>query len=355
MAGGTGGHVYPALAVAEYLRGKGVPVLWLGTATGLEARVAPEKGYGLFTIRISGLRGKGILRWLSAPFMLLMAIIQATHILLRTRPGIVLGMGGFVSGPGGVAAWILRIPLYIHEQNSIAGLTNRLLAPMAKIVMQGFPGTFKTGARIRTTGNPVRSELNLLPGPEQRLSGRKHDSMRLLVLGGSQGARILNEKVPAAFSYLQEDMNIQVWHQTGSRHFIKTKASYDPLLQGHQIRIDPYIDDMGEAYGWADLVLCRAGALTIAELCVVGVASILIPYSYAADDHQTANARRLSDKGCAVLIPEPELEEKRLALLLCEFSRARKRLLEMAQRARKVALPHATREVGNLCMEAINV
>lgn len=353
MAGGTGGHVYPALAVAEYLREKGVSVVWLGTALGLEARVVPENGYSLITMQVIGLRGKGVLRLLTAPFMLTAALWQAVWILLRIRPQAVLGMGGFVSGPGGVAAWLLRLPLYIHEQNAIAGLTNRLLAPLAKAVMAGFPGAFKENSRVRVTGNPVRWELANLPPPVARQAGRATDVIHLLVLGGSLGAKALNEVVPAALQQLPEWVKIHIWHQAGPRHIQGAKAHYGAVQGEIECRIVPYIDDMEAAYGWADLVLCRAGALTIAELCAVGIASILVPFPFAVDDHQTSNARHLVEHGGGVLIPESELAADKLAALLSELHQARDRLLDMANRARELARPDATRDVGDICLEGV--
>jgi len=354
MAGGTGGHIYPALAVADYLQQQGVRILWLGSASGLESRIVPEKGYQLEQIDVRGIRGKGLQKTLFAPFMLMHALLQAIRIMIRLRPAAVLGMGGFVSGPGGIAAWLLRIPLFIHEQNSIAGMTNRILAPMARIVMQGFPGTFKVGKHLRTTGNPVRNDLINLPPVRSRMGGRNTDTMHLLILGGSQGAKVLNDMVPAALKHLPGKADIRIWHQTGERHYERTRAGYTGFPDDNRIRIVPYIEDMAEAYNWADLVLCRAGALTIAELCVVGVASILVPYPYAVDDHQTSNARHLVEKGCAVLIPESDLEEKNLAAILNDFLVLRERLTDMAQKARELACPQATELVADICLEAVN-
>lgn len=350
MAGGTGGHVYPALAVAVYLNEKNVRVYWLGTPAGLESRVVPGSGFELITIAVSGLRGKGVLRWLTAPFMVLVTTFRALLIIRRIKPDAVLGMGGFVSGPGGLAAWISRIPLFIHEQNSIPGLTNKLLLPFAKGVMEGFPGTFKPGVNAYTTGNPVRKGLISIPGPDQRLRDRHDNRMHLLVIGGSQGARVLNEILPAAISRFEEDVNISIWHQTGDRNLSEAKKNYSSIKETYRVRIDPFIEDMAEAYAWADIVLCRAGALTVAELCVVGLASILVPYTHSVDNHQTTNARYLSDHGCAVLLPETELEPDRLADLLSEYSSAGDKLLQMARSARQLAMPDATREVGDICM-----
>jgi UDP-N-acetylglucosamine--N-acetylmuramyl-(pentapeptide) pyrophosphoryl-undecaprenol N-acetylglucosamine transferase len=349
MAGGTGGHVYPALAVAESLRANDVQILWLGTESGLEARVVPEKGYNLSTIRVAGLRGKNLLRILLAPLTIAVALFQSMKIIRQFKPDAVLGMGGYVSGPGGIAAWILRVPLYIHEQNAIAGLTNRLLAPLATYVMQGFPDTFKSTKHLQTTGNPVREEILSLASSAKLNSEESKDDICLLVLGGSLGARALNQTVPAAMKVLDSDSRIQIWHQTGPKHLQQTKENYERYgLKG--ARVDAYIEDMADAYEWADLVLCRAGALTLAELCVVGLASVLIPFPYAVDDHQTANAKHLSDAGAAVLLPESELDAGKLASLLGGLCHARTRLRTMAESTRKLAYLNATTEVAEICL-----
>lgn len=353
MAGGTGGHVYPALAVAEYLRERGVPLFWLGTRHGLEARVVPGNNFPLLTITIGGLRRKGLGGWLLAPFRLSLALLQAIRIIVRCRPGAVLGMGGFVSGPGGVAAWLLRVPLFIHEQNARAGLTNRLLAPLARVVMEGFPGSFGSRPGVRTTGNPVRAQITALADPAQRLAGRHPGALRLLVLGGSQGARVLNESIPAALRRLGRAGDFEVWHQTGPDHLRATQALYAGIPL-RSLKIDPFIEDMAGAYAWADFALCRAGALTIAELCVAGLASILVPYPFAVDDHQTANAERLCDAGGAILLPEPRLNEATLAVLLSELCGSRQQLLEMAAKCRGLGRPDAARVVGDVCMEALS-
>jgi UDP-N-acetylglucosamine--N-acetylmuramyl-(pentapeptide) pyrophosphoryl-undecaprenol N-acetylglucosamine transferase len=350
MAGGTGGHVYPALAVADYLRGKGIPLFWLGTKRGLEARVVPARGYQLLTINIGGLRGKGLLKWILSPIILLIALLQSLLILVRIRPGAVLGMGGFASGPGGVAAWLMRIPLCVHEQNAIAGLTNRILARLADTVMQAFPGAFPDHVKVHTTGNPVRLEIGKVPMPDGRIHISNTEPMRLLVIGGSQGARRLNQIVPEALAGLSTETHLEVRHQTGGAFYAETAAHYRALnLNG---RLEPYIEDMAEAYGWADLVVCRAGALTIAELAAAGAASILVPYPYAVDDHQTANAHHLVDNGAALLLPEPDLTRDNLGRLLRELYESRTRLLLMAQHARARAKPQATAEVAEACLEA---
>ena len=347
MAGGTGGHVYPALAVADYLRDRGVPLYWLGTRHGLESRIVPEQRYPLLTIDIRGLRGNGVMGWMLAPFRLCIAVAQAIRHLLHCRPAVVLGMGGFVSGPGGLAAWLLRIPLVIHEQNAIAGLTNRLLAPLARAVLQGFPESFRNGAR--TTGNPVRADIGRLAPPAERLAGRA-GPVRLLVLGGSQGARALNQRLPAALGNLH-GVELEVLHQAGPRHLEETRQLY-AAAGVRNAEVVPYIENMAGAYAWADLVLCRAGALTIAELCVAGVAAILVPYPFAVDDHQTANARHMSGAGGAVLLPEQDLDAPVLASLLAGLAADRARLLGMAERCRSLGRPEAVQAVGDVCLEA---
>ena len=350
MAGGTGGHIYPALAVADYLRRKDIPLFWLGTKRGLEARVVPARGYQLLTINIGGLRGKGLLKWMLSPFILLIALLQSLLILIRIRPGAVLGMGGFASGPGGVAAWLMRIPLCVHEQNAIAGLTNRILATLARTVMQAFPGAFPYHVQAHTTGNPVRLDIEQVPLPDGRIHTDNTEPMRLLVIGGSQGARRLNQIVPEALAVLPAEMHLEIRHQTGGAFFAETAAHYRALnLEAH---LEPYIEDMATAYGWADLVICRAGALTIAELAAAGAASILVPYPYAVDDHQTANARYLADNGAALLLPEKDLIRESLGRLLQELYVSRQRLLIMAQHARTQAKPQATAEVAKACLEA---
>jgi len=349
MAGGTGGHVFPALAVAEELVTRGVAVSWLGTRRGLEARVVPAAGYPLETMRVSGLRGKGVLRLLLAPFMLLLALLQALIILLRLRPRAVLGMGGFASGPGGVIAWLLRRPLLIHEQNSVAGMTNRWLAPLAHTVMEAFPGSLPAKYRPVHTGNPVRREITRLSEPAERLAQRQ-GALRVLVIGGSLGAHALNTIVPAAMRCLSSGNSCSVRHQTGAAEVDSVQQAY--AAAGVDAQVSAFIDDMAAAYAWADLVICRSGALTVAELAVVGVAAILVPFPYATDDHQTGNARFLADAGAAVLVQQDALEPERLGELLDDFDSRRQVLLEMANRARSLALPQAARRVAELCLQA---
>jgi len=345
MAGGTGGHVYPALAVADELRARGVPVVWLGTRKGIEAKLVPDAGIAIEWLGVAGLRGKSLFTRLLAPVNLLLACGQALRIMLKRKPCVVLGMGGFVSGPGGFIAWLLRKPLLIHEQNALPGLTNRLLAKLAGRVMEAFPGSF-VGEALHV-GNPVRHSIASLPSPEQRLKNRQ-GALRLLVFGGSLGAARLNEVVPQALARLSQDQPVQVRHQAGPKNIEQARANYAKLHI--EARVDAYIDDMAEAYAWADLVICRAGAMTIAELAAAGVAAILVPYPYAVDDHQTANARYLADAGAAVLLPQDELKPERLAAVLAELSR--QQLLDMANRARRLGMPEATRLVTEQCLLA---
>jgi UDP-N-acetylglucosamine--N-acetylmuramyl-(pentapeptide) pyrophosphoryl-undecaprenol N-acetylglucosamine transferase len=352
MAGGTGGHVFPALAVAAELSARGIAVSWLGTQRGLEARVVPAAGYPLETMRVSGIRGKGVMKMISAPFMLMVALLQALTIQLRLRPCAVLGMGGFAAGPGGVIAWLLRRPLLIHEQNSVAGMTNRWLAPLARTVMEAFPGSLPARRQAIHTGNPVRAEITRLPAPSERYAERS-GALRVLVVGGSLGARALNEVMPAAVRQLPAARQLQLHHQTGSADLASVQAAYASLEL--DVRVDAFIDDMAAAYSWADVVICRSGALTVAELAVVGVASILVPYPHATDDHQTGNARFLADAGAAVLMPQEVMSAEKLAGLLGDFSRQRNRLLEMACRARELAMPDAARRVAEHCLRAAGI
>ena len=347
MAGGTGGHVYPALAVAEYLRARGVPLFWLGTPRGIENRVVPQQGIELLTVRVSGVRGKGLRSKLAAPLKVLAAILQALYICIRRRPAAALGMGGFASGPGGIAAWLLRIPLLIHEQNRVAGATNRILARGAVKIMQGFPGAFEDRARTVTTGNPVRRQIADLAVRESApVPGR----LNVLVLGGSQGARKLNRVAPLALERLQRRIKVNVRHQCGEKHLAETQVIYAGL-QLDQVRLDPFIDDMASAYEWADVAVCRAGALTLAELCAAGLAAILVPFPFAIDDHQMANARFLRDQGAALLLPEDELTETGLEDLLWQLCNTEDRLSELARNSRCCAFPDAAATVGALCLE----
>ncbi len=348
MAGGTGGHVYPALAVADHLRSQGQRVEWLGTAAGLESRVAPAHGFALHPIDVAGLRGKGGAAWLAAPVRLARALVQAWRLVGASRPDAVLGLGGFVSGPGGLAAWLRGRPLVIHEQNAVPGLTNRLLSRVARVVLEAFPGSFPARARARHTGNPVRAALAAVPAPEARLAGRD-GPLRLLVLGGSQGARALNEAVPAALAVLPDPGAVTVWHQAGPAQLEAAREAY--ARAGVPVRLAGFIEDMAEAYAWADLVLCRAGAMTLAELWTVGLGAVLVPFPFAVDDHQSHNARYAAERGAAIVVPQPELSAERLARLLGELAGDRGRVLALARAARALAVPDAAERVARACLE----
>lgn len=346
MAGGTGGHVFPALATAEVLQQQGMKIEWLGTARGIESDLVPKAGIKLTCIRVAGLRGKGKLSLLLAPFKLVVALWQAFVAIRKINPVCVLGMGGFASGPGGLAAWLLRRPLVIHEQNAVAGMTNKYLAKFASRVLTAFPNAL--GEKGEQVGNPLRGDIIDSPLPEQRMQGRS-GKLRLLVLGGSLGAQALNETVPAALALLPEGERPEVWHQAGKRNLAAAEQAYQTHQQNE--RVVAFIDDMAAAYQWADVVLCRAGALTVSEVACAGVAAIFVPYPHAVDDHQTANARFLEKNDAAVIVPQSQLTAQRLAeLLTTEFS-DRARLLQRAQNARAVAQNDAAQRVASRCLE----
>ncbi len=342
-AGGTGGHVYPALAVAEELRERGVPVVWLGTRNGVEARVVVAAGFDIEWVNVVGLRGKTLLQTLLAPIRLLGSCAQAWRIFSRRKPFVVLGMGGFVTAPGALLAIVRRLPLVLHEQNSVAGLTNRIFSRFAKTVFTAFPEVMSGLKHRQHIGNPVRrsiEEAGAMPGSNK-------SGFNLLVVGGSLGARILNETMPAVCAHMSADCN--VWHQCGRNDLESTQQAYDSA--NCKARVASFIDDMAEAYQWADLVICRAGALTVAELSAAGVASVLVPYPYAVDDHQTGNARWLVDAGAAVLMPQSELQPAHLASLIDEFVGAAERLETMGRSARKLHLQGAAERVADELLE----
>ena len=339
MAGGTGGHIFPALAVAEVLRERGWHVVWLGNAEAMESRLVPPRGFEFVSLGFGALRGKGMGRKLKLPFSLAVAIARALRLLGEVRPGVVLGMGGYVSFPGAVAARLRGIPLVVHEQNAVAGLANRVLARLADAVLTGFPGTLPGG---RWVGNPVRREFTTVPPPEVRFAGRQ-GPLRLLVVGGSLGAKALNEAVPAALAQLAPHERPVVTHQSGSAHFAALEQAY--AHHGVEGRLLPFIEDMGAALAEADLVVSRAGAMTVAELAAVGVGAILVPFPHAVDDHQTANARFLVEGGAARLLPQSGLTPAGLAELLRGLDRERCR--QMALAARALARPEATEALAD--------
>lgn len=343
MAGGTGGHIYPGLAVADALRAQGWNVVWLGAPNSMEAELVPKHGYPLAWVNFTGVRGKGLMRLLTLPFTLLRALGQSAVAIFRHRPDVVLGMGGYITMPGGLMAAFLRRPLVIHEQNSIAGMSNKVLAKMAARVLSGFPGVLK---HAEWCGNPVRADIAALAEPQMRYAAR-NGKLNMLVVGGSLGAQALNEALPEALARLSEQERPNVLHQTGKKHFETVQKLY--AQAGVKAEIRSFLDDMANQYANADVMICRAGALTIAELAAAGVASVLIPLPIAVDDHQTYNARFLSEHGAAVLLPQKELNAEKLAQLLRGFSR--EKLLAMAQAARKLAKPDATAQVASVCME----
>ena len=348
MAAGTGGHVFPALALARLLREQSLEVIWLGTERGLESRVIPAEGIPIERLSIGGLRGKGALTWLAAPFRLGRALLQALAVMRRYQPSVVVGLGGFVTGPGGVAAWLTRRPLVIHEQNAIAGFTNRCLAHLARQVLEAFPNSFGRDVHSKVIGNPVRADISAVPPPSVRFAGRS-GPVRILVIGGSQGAARLNAVVPFALKRLSSWLAFDVRHQAGERWIDAGRASY--AQAGVRADVRPFIEDMSEAYAWADLVICRAGALTVSELAAVGVASILVPFPNAVDDHQAYNAQYLVREGAALLISDRELTAERLAAELQRLCAGRGKLLAMAERARLLAKPRAADELAASCLE----
>lgn len=349
MAGGTGGHVFPALAVADELRSRGVEVTWLGTRRGLEAEVAPRAGFPIDYIQVAGLRGKGGLSLLTAPVKLLVALMQGLSVMRRRHPSAVLGMGGYVAGPGGLAAWLMRCPLLIHEQNARPGYTNRLLAPLARRVMEAFPNTFAGRKNVLHTGNPLRADFQQLADNDSSAEediAEKKMPLKLLVVGGSLGAARLNEVVPQALTTIDINVRPEVWHQAGKRNIETALKAYDVV--GVDARVEAFIDDMAAAYAWADVVLCRAGAMTVAEIAATAAPSILVPYPHAVDDHQTANARYLSENHAAILLQQTQLSAERLAEILTGFTPAV--LKKMAEAARQLALLDATARVADQCL-----
>lgn len=345
MAGGTGGHIFPGIAVGAELRARGVPVVWLGGRVGLEQRLVPAAGFPLRTLGFGGVRGKGLVTRMLALPRLLGAWLAARRLLRQLRPRSVLALGGYASAPGGLAARSLRLPLVVHEQNRVPGMTNRLLARHATRLLSGFADAFPTG-RAEWVGNPVRESIAALPEPALRLAGRS-GPLRVLVLGGSQGAQSLNGRLPAVFGRYGEAL--EVHHQCGAAHVEATRAAY--AASGVRARVEPFIDDMAAAYAWADLAVCRAGALTIAELCAAGVPAILVPFPHAVDDHQTRNAEAMVAVGAAECVAEGEDFAERLDRAFGPLIAARERAVAMAAAARTLARPDAARRIADICLE----
>lgn len=347
MAGGTGGHVFPGLAVADLLKSRGWNVVWMGNPEGMEAKLVPSRGYEMAWVRFAALRGKGLLRKLLLPLNLLLGFWQALQAIRRIKPDVVLGMGGYISFPGGMMAVLLNRPLVIHEQNSIAGLANRVLAKVATRVVCGFPGALPNSEWV---GNPVRSDITQIPAPAERFAGRddSNQPLRLLVLGGSLGAAAINDMVPKGLGLMAEDERPVVVHQAGEKHLGKLEENY--ASAGVRANCVAFIENMAGAYEWADLVLCRAGALTVAELAASGVASVLVPFPHAVDDHQTFNAKFLASAGGGVLLPQNEMTPESISLIR---NYTRGQLLQMAERARELAKPQAAVEVASVCEELV--
>ncbi|RYU63007.1 undecaprenyldiphospho-muramoylpentapeptide beta-N-acetylglucosaminyltransferase [Methylolobus aquaticus] len=345
MAGGTGGHVYPALAVAEELRSRGCELVWMGTQRGLESRVVPSAGFTLETLSVAGLRGKNWRERVTGPFLLLKSCLQAIGILRRHRPQVVLGFGGFVSGPGGLMSRLLGVPLVIHEQNCIPGTTNRWLAKSARRVLEAFPGSFPKERQAECTGNPVRRAL--LEIAAQRASRLPDAPLRIFVFGGSLGAQALNEIVPEALAQL--NLPCEIRHQTGTAMRDQTAALYRRL--GVASEVVAFIDDMASAYRWADLAVCRSGAMTVSELAVVGLPAILVPYPYAIDDHQTANARFFEKGGAGRCVPQNDLTAAGLAALIRELAADPETLVAMGRQASNLAKPQAAQRVADIALK----
>ncbi len=344
MAGGTGGHVFPALAVADELRARGAEISWLGTARGIEAELVPAAGISLHCLSIEGVRGKGLMALVKAPWLLLTAVWQARKILKQEQADAVLGLGGFASGPGGVAAWLLNKPLLIHEQNAVAGTTNRWLSKIADLVMEAFPGSLPDAKHV---GNPVRQSIGQIDSSAP-VSGAP---LKLLVLGGSLGALALNELLPKAVSLLSDEQRPQVKHQTGKRHLEVTKSAY--AEQCVEAQVVDFIGDMAAAYEWADVIICRAGALTVSELTLAGRAAMLVPFPYAIDDHQTKNASWLVENDAGVLHQQADLTAAMIADFLKAFDNDRESLLAMSSNARALAMPDAAKQVADYCEYAL--
>ena len=346
LAGGTGGHIFPGLAVANELRGRDVPVIWIGSDGGMETRLVPQHHISIETIAVRGLRGKGIMGLISAPFVILRSVFQAIGKVRKHRPRAVLSFGGFAAGPAGLAAWVLRKPLIVHEANRAPGFTNRVLAKVADRVLCGFPDSF-ADVPNDVVGNPVRAEIAAIAAPENRLQNRS-GPIRLLVLGGSQGARAINTAVPKVVATMRGDIEFDIRHQCGEKLLGDAKKSYETA--GVNASVEAFIQNMAEAYAWADIVIGRAGALTIAELCAAGVGSILIPFPGAVDDHQARNAQYLKECGAGDWLRQTETLDHDLQQLLGEFCRKRTFLLQLAVAARKAALPNAAKVVTDIVL-----
>lgn len=344
LAGGTGGHIFPALAVAKALQKKGHEVIWIGAAGGMETKIVPAHQIDLQVIRIQNLRGKGLLRYLFMPLRLLRACLQAHAVLKKEKADLVIGFGGFVSGPGGLAAQFLKIPLIIQEQNAVAGITNRYLAKSAKKVLVGFASALPESRNRIVTGNPVREDLL----PLRDIAYAPHEPLHILVVGGSLGAQVFNEIIPQCLTQLaKQQIKPEIWQQTGAKHFAETEARF--ATSGIAAKVTAFIDNMVDAYAWADLVICRAGALTVAELAAIGKPAVFVPYPHAVDDHQTQNAREAERKGAAILIPQAQLSVEYLTEVLADFINHPAKLQVMAANMQALGQINATQDIVSIC------
>jgi UDP-N-acetylglucosamine--N-acetylmuramyl-(pentapeptide) pyrophosphoryl-undecaprenol N-acetylglucosamine transferase len=346
MAGGTGGHIFPGIAVAEMLKAKGWAIHWLGTEKRMEATIVPQHGFDISFINIAGVRNKSFLDRLKIPFKLLQSVLQSIVILRKVKPDVVLGMGGYASAPGGFAAWLMRIPLVLHEQNAVAGMTNRYLAKIATITLSAFPNAFSNSVKYQVVGNPLRKDITALTPvvPE-----RPSNSKKVLVVGGSLGAKVLNDTVPQALKQIHLQ-NIDVWHQTGRNNQASVLANYQRFgLAEEKIKVTEFIEDMAAAYQWADIVICRAGALTVSELAMAAKPAIFVPLPHAVDDHQTKNAMYLVSRGAAKLLPQKEFNGTTLAQMLNSIFVSDSVVQSMVKAAHDAAHADATNRVANTC------
>ncbi len=355
MAAGTGGHVFPALSIAQNLQARGVRTEWMGTQQGMEHRLLEGIGIAIHPVSTKALKGKGLLRILSAPFMLTIALIQSIRVIIRVKPHCVLGMGGFVSGPGGLAAKLMGKRLLIHEQNAIAGFTNKMLSKIADKVFEAFPGTFEAHKKVVYAGNPLRKEITDLAARSSKMPGNT-EKARLLVLGGSQGALAINEVLPQLIAEWPEETRPSLLHQSGEKTLEQTKVNYQSydLELSAELKLVPFISDIAESYEWADLVVCRSGASTVCELAAVGLPSILVPYPHHSDQQQLHNANWLVNAGAAILLEQKELSVKTLSNFLMDLAQNRDKLQQMSEAARAIAICNADESIASGCMELVH-
>lgn len=359
MAGGTGGHIFPGLAVADYLKAKGWQVRWLGTPGRMEATLVPEHGYDIDFIDVVGVRGNGIKRLLMAPFMVIKSIRQASKVIDEFKPDVVVGFGGFASGPGGIAAWLKRVPMVLHEQNAIAGVTNSILAYFAKSVLMAFPNTFEPKHKARLVGNPVRAEIAQLAaeltGKKVKEQDNNAHKINILVVGGSLGAKVFNDDLPAILAGTELQWQLNIWHQTGksrSNDDIAAKVEKNYRDSGFtELKVTEFIADMAKAYQWADLVICRAGALTVCEVAAAGKAAVFVPFPHAVDDHQTLNAKWLADEHGAIIVQQRDLHQPAVLGELTELLSSENEIIKMGEKAQSIAIIDATEQVAHCCIE----